>query len=111
MNKFYKIFAAFLIYCKATIFVLLIRCLIGSYILFDLAVVCVLFQFAEETNYLEECFNGHLVQANSDNKQIMKKKLDEKTMRGGSIGIANFQTALTTAFQLLKNVSSHFNLT
>ncbi|XP_063724591.1 voltage-dependent calcium channel subunit alpha-2/delta-3-like isoform X2 [Symsagittifera roscoffensis] len=61
--------------------------------------------FAEETNYLEECFNGHLVQANSDNKQIMKKKLDEKTMRGGSIGIANFQTALTTAFQLLKNKS------
>ncbi|XP_075243703.1 voltage-dependent calcium channel subunit alpha-2/delta-3-like [Convolutriloba macropyga] len=58
--------------------------------------------FAEETAYLEECFNGHLVQANSDNKQIMMNNLHN---REGSVGIANFDAALRTAFELLQNKS------
>ncbi len=50
---------------------------------------------------MEECFTGHLVQANSDNKEIMKKKLDD---REGSVGIANFEDALKEAFNLLDKV-------
>ncbi|XP_077995480.1 voltage-dependent calcium channel subunit alpha-2/delta-3-like isoform X2 [Glandiceps talaboti] len=62
-------------------------------------------QFDQETRYLEECFNDTLVQANSDNKELVKQKLDN--IEPGDI--ADIGNALIKAFELLEKFNSTGN--
>lgn len=58
-------------------------------------------KFAEKPEYVDECFNGTLIQANADNKKKLKDSVKEITTQN----IAKFEDALIEAFSLLSNVS------
>ncbi|CAD5124217.1 DgyrCDS12514 [Dimorphilus gyrociliatus] len=58
-------------------------------------------KFAERPEYVDECFNGTLIQANADNKKKLKDSVKDITTQN----IARFEDALIEAFSLLSNAN------
>ncbi|XP_022096013.1 voltage-dependent calcium channel subunit alpha-2/delta-3-like isoform X4 [Acanthaster planci] len=59
--------------------------------------------FGDATSFIQPCFNGTLVQANADNKNLIEQGLKQMA---APKNIANFQLALTEAFELLESFNN-----
>ncbi|XP_059146243.1 voltage-dependent calcium channel subunit alpha-2/delta-3-like [Physella acuta] len=60
--------------------------------------------FSDEARYVDECFNDTLISANADNIKLLEEKIDNIMPRAN----ANFEKALTKAFQLFLKEEAEF---
>ncbi|XP_066284258.1 voltage-dependent calcium channel subunit alpha-2/delta-3-like isoform X1 [Branchiostoma lanceolatum] len=58
--------------------------------------------FNKDVSYIEKCFANTLVQATSDNKELLKNGVQQLE----ADGMANFETSLDTAFQMLRDFNT-----
>ncbi|KAI8477886.1 Voltage-dependent calcium channel subunit alpha-2/delta-4, partial [Branchiostoma belcheri] len=58
--------------------------------------------FNNEVSYIEKCFESTLVQATSDNKELLKNGVQQLE----ADGMANFEISLDTAFQMLRDFNN-----
>ncbi|XP_078677964.1 voltage-dependent calcium channel subunit alpha-2/delta-3-like isoform X3 [Branchiostoma floridae x Branchiostoma belcheri] len=58
--------------------------------------------FNNEVSYIEKCFEDTLVQATSDNKELLKNGVQQLE----ADGMANFEISLDTAFQMLRDFNN-----